>query len=245
MKEYKPYGFKGKYIKVYQGENSFFLCVQKKCIKFPTLQDWGLPRAGLALMHGITSDNVVGKDICEIGGGYYAFCAGACFLLGASTACSIEAYKPAADWVKQIYNNIPQFTSVWGDTLRAVDKQFDFIIGNLPQLPQPPFDMDIDERTFLYQFGGVDGWQVIQQYIDEAFGYLRCGGKLRLAVADFHKPNLNRIKHLVKSTYTIPFGTLMENKNYREYFKTVFPNYEIGQTQTFLIVDISHESSSN
>lgn len=211
----------------------FSISVGGRTICYTLPKDWGPPgETCRRLAQTISIHDVFCKDVCELGGGYYAVFCGVALLSGAKSTTSVEAYKPASDWANRCYYG--KFQSLPGDSLDVVgDRKFDFIIGNLPQMPVG--DLELDERDRLYQFGGIYGFAVIQKYLDEAASYLKPGGKLQLAIGDW----FSLVKHPFAS-YTVsvhPNNPLRRDSGYAALFRQLFPESSIEKGLTFNVYD--------
>ena len=214
----------------------FDLVHNSNSFHFRTPTDWGPPGVCCQeLLKSLEPNDVFGKEVCELGGGYYAILGAACLLLGATQVVSIEPYIKAANHANMCMDG--DIISVVGDSFDAIgNMKFDFIIGNLPQMPS--FSMGLNERDALYTFGGTTGFEILQQYIETAHGHLNKGGVLRLAIAEFFKISKDPVY-----SYTVdihPHNPLRLDINYRRYFDSLYPMMKGKRRYTYNVYDYTY-----
>lgn len=185
--KYTPNGIDGDELTFfYQPNQTYFeIHSQELAVTIPIPAGHGPPRGGLLLSHNL--GDVAGKAVCDLGTDCYGLNVVSSALLGAQTACGIERNPEAIAWLQAIVEN----NSLLHTVVRVLNSptfsftpanQFDVIIGNLPMMPSLTENKTADD---FYHYGGGDGWNVIQHYLNLIPLYLSKNGYIRLLLLDF------------------------------------------------------------
>lgn len=140
-----------------------------------------IPKSGLLLRDYLLALPQQVSSALEIGVGELAFIPISLIMhKKAKTVDCFEADDLAITWAKKniSHNRIEDKILVYKDWSNALDKKYDLIYSNPPQMP-------VEVNRSLHDDGGKDGYQVIRKIIDYAKNHLEKNGTLVLLVFDF------------------------------------------------------------
>lgn len=140
----------------------------------------GPPRGGLLLAQNL--GNVANRSLCDLGTGPFALNPIVAKLSGARCAVGIEADPNASNWANKSIQTagLKDVAIITAGDLSGVDEKFDTIVGNLPIMPTYK-----DRPENIYVYGGVTGWEVVNNYLQQITNHLNKEGIVRLLLFEF------------------------------------------------------------
>lgn len=161
----------------------FVMSFADRTVKLPIPEGYGPPQGGLLLTENL--GDVAGKEVCDLGTGFYGLNAVASWLRGASQGYGIDVDPRAVAWASAIISrqNLSTIHITQGDSLDVFGgKKFDAIFGNLPMLPVTP---GLNHDGDFFHYGGPTGWEMMNSYFGSISRSLNAMGYVRFLVLDF------------------------------------------------------------
>lgn len=175
---------KNKYFYFSNGDKIFFRIInkEKKYKDFLISNRNNIPRSGIVLLEAIPEGK--NKTFLELGTGSNALlplCAG--WFQYYSECIGSEIDKNSIKTAKQAvaYSGQRNVKLVHSDLFSNIKDKFDVIASNPPYTPLPMGKKVQDN----YDYGGYDGYEVIDRIIKNSPGYLNKRGELYLIIADY------------------------------------------------------------
>ncbi len=197
-----------------------------------------IPKSGLLFDNVLNFNICGGKDVLDLGCGYLGILSIISKINGASSIDSIDYDDECIKWFSKIIkeNNLKNIDCFKSDYFKNIQKKYDLILSNPPQLPMI--------SGGLHDSGGYDGRQYILEIMKESINHLNDEGVLYILMFDFIgtfiKTNNNKsileiardigynsIDLVFEITKKIKKGSVTYNNI--SYINSIYPLYDFGK----------------